>query len=196
MNDLLQQLITAMRCLPGVGAKSAQRMVFHLLSRDREAGKQLAKLLANAMTEISYCQICRIYTECNPCHFCLNPHRQKNHICIVETPADLYAIESTGYRGNYFVLHGKLSPIDGIGPEQLGISLLNARLMQEKPDELILATNATVEGIATAHYIADMAKKLNIKCSRIAHGVPLGGELEYIDGGTLLHAMAVREIMT
>jgi recombination protein RecR len=194
-DHLLQELISAMRCLPGIGAKSAQRMVFHLLSRDRQAGKRLAELLAEGMEKILYCTHCRLYTETPVCYLCQNPQRSKDQICIVETPADLYAIETTGYRGSYFVLHGKLSPIDGINPEHLGISLLKTRLLNEMPQEIILATNPTVEGIATAHYIADIAKKMHIKCSRIAHGVPLGGEIEYIDGGTLLHALTGREVI-
>jgi len=193
LNNLLEQLIGALRCLPGVGSKSAQRMAFHLLARQREAGKHLANILSQAMDNIGYCQSCRTFTETSLCPICQSNRRDKSQLCIVETPAELYAIEATGYTGVYFVLHGRLSPIDGIGPEQIGLHSLKQQLTQNPPAEIILATNPTVEGEATAHYIAEIAKSLSIPCSRIAHGVPLGGELEYIDGSTLRHAFAGRE---
>lgn len=192
-HNLLEQLVAALRCLPGVGPKSAQRMAFQLLARQREAGKHLADSLLKAMDNIGYCQSCRTFTESPLCNICQNNRRDKTQLCIVESPAELYAIEATGYTGIYFVLHGRLSPIDGIGPEQIGLHLLKQKLKVMPPEEIILATNPTVEGEATAHYIAEIAKELGIPCSRIAHGVPLGGELEYIDGSTLRHAFAGRE---
>lgn len=192
-HNLLEQLVAALRCLPGVGPKSAQRMAFQLLARQREAGKHLADSLLKAMDSIGYCQSCRTFTESPLCNICQSNRRDKTQLCIVESPAELYAIEATGYTGIYFVLHGRLSPIDGIGPEQIGLHLLKQKLKETPPEEIILATNPTVEGEATAHYIAEIAKALQLPCSRIAHGVPLGGELEYIDGSTLRHAFAGRE---
>ena len=192
-HNLLEQLIAALRCLPGVGPKSAQRMAFQLLARQRDAGKHLADILSKAMDHIGYCQSCRTFTESQLCSICQNSRRDKSLLCIVESPAELYAIEATGYSGIYFVLHGRLSPIDGIGPEQIGLNILKQQLSQNPPQEIILATNPTVEGEATAHYVAEIARNFNIPCSRIAHGVPLGGELEYIDGSTLRHAFAGRE---
>jgi len=192
-NTLLEQLITAMRCLPGIGPKSAQRMAFHLLCRQREAGKHLGNILLTAMDSIDYCQSCRAFTESTLCHLCQSSRRDTALLCIVETPADLYAIEATGFNGLYFVLHGRLSPIDGIGPNELGIEQLKTKLHSQKPTEIILATNPTVEGEATSHYLAELAKHYQIPCTRIAHGVPLGGELEYLDGGTLAHAFTYRE---
>ena len=193
MANLLEQLISALRCLPGVGRKSAQRMAFNLLAEKRQAGKLLVDILQKALDTIDYCQACRSFTETPLCTICSNQRRDHQTLCIVETPADLYAIEATGFNGVYFVLHGKLSPIDGIGPQALGIDSLKQRLEKSAPTEIILATNPTVEGQATAHYLLQIAKHYRIECTRIAHGVPLGGELEYIDGGTLTHAFAGRE---
>ncbi len=195
MNDrpLLEQLMDALRCLPGVGPRSARRLAFHLLERDREGGRRLAELLAQAMERIGHCRRCRTLTEDELCALCASPTRDPGQLCVVESPADLAAIEeATGYRGLYFVLGGKLSPLDGLGPEEIGLDQLARRLDQEEVRELILATSPTVEGEATAQYIADLAAVRNIPCSRIAHGVPMGGELEYIDGGTLAHAFAGR----
>jgi recombination protein RecR len=190
---LLSRLIEALRCLPGVGPKSAQRMAFHLLERDREGGRQLAGVLAEAMDEIGHCSRCRTFTEAEICALCANPNRDDKLICVVETPAEVIAIEqATDYRGRYFVLGGRLSPLDGIGPNEIGLGLLVQVLAQGSVDELILATNPTVEGEATAHYIGEMAKTRGIRVTRIAHGVPLGGELEFIDGGTLSHAFVGR----
>ena len=191
--SLLEQLISAMCCLPGIGQKSAQRMAFSLLSRQRDAGKHLAQILSKAMEHIDDCQSCRTFSETVYCHICENTRRDKSLLCIVETPADLYAIENTGYTGLYFVLHGKLSPIDGIGPEQLAIPTLRRNIEQKTLQEIILATNPTIEGEATSHYLSELAKQYQIPCTRIAHGVPLGGELEYLDGGTLAHAFTYRE---
>lgn len=189
----LDHLIDALTCLPGVGKKSAQRMALHLLERDRDGMNDLSSALQGALTGVKNCQLCRNYSDDDICGLCQHTQRDKEVMCVVETPADVMALEATAsYRGQYFVLLGKLSPLDGIGPEQLGMDILEQRLKQGEIKELILATNPTVEGEITAQYIADMAKKLDIKASRIAHGVPVGGELEYIDGGTLSRALSGR----
>ena len=195
-SPLLEQLIEALRYLPGVGPKTAQRMAFQLLERGRENGKQLAKILHTAMEEINHCKNCRTFSESELCKLCASSHRDPTLLCIVESPVDMVAVEQMGsYRGLYFVLMGHLSPLDGIGPEELGMKALNALLAQRNIKELILATNPTVEGEATAHYISELIKPYAIKVTRIAHGVPLGGELEYIDSGTLAHAFAGREVV-
>ncbi|UTV28478.1 recombination mediator RecR [Photobacterium atrarenae] len=191
---LLEQLMEALRCLPGVGPKSAQRMAFSLLQRNRQGGLQLADALSRAMTDIGHCQSCRTFTEEDICAICANPRRQENgQICVVESPADIVAVESTGqFSGRYFVLMGHLSPLDGIGPADIGLDVLEFRLQGETISELILATNPTVEGEATAHYIAELCSEYNIPATRIAHGVPVGGELELVDGTTLSHSFAGR----
>lgn len=195
-SPLLEQLIEALRCLPGVGPKTAQRMAFQLLERSRENGKNLARILHDAMTHINHCQNCRTFSESELCKLCSSPHRDPSALCIVESPTDMVAIEQIGmYRGLYFVLMGHLSPLDGIGPEDLGIKKLMTLLGNGNIKEVILATNPTVEGEATAHYISEVVKQHNIKVTRIAHGVPLGGELEFIDSGTLAHAFAGRELI-
>lgn len=195
-SPLIEELIKAFCCLPGVGRKSAQRMALQLLERDRQGGLQLANSLHKAIENIKRCRSCRILTESDICTLCASQKRTASQLCIVETPADVLAIEQSGtYQGKYFVLLGHLSPIDGMGPEEIGLPLLIERLTNETIDELILATNTTVEGEATAHYIANKAEPMGIKVSRIAHGVPLGGELEYIDGGTLAHAFASRRAL-
>jgi len=192
-NTLLDELMEALRCLPGVGPKSAQRMAFHLLERDRDGGLRLAKALAEAMARVGHCRSCRTFSETELCSICANERRDAGRICVVETPADVAAIEqATDYRGRYFVLGGRLSPLDGMGPGEIGLDLLAERLDAGGVEELILATNPTVEGEATAQYILEMARARGVPCSRIAHGVPLGGELEYVDGGTLAHAFAGR----
>lgn len=191
---LLQQLIDALRCLPGVGPKSAQRMAFHLLEHSRDAALVLAEALQDAATGIRHCERCRTFTDTPVCTICSSARRDASLICVVETPADVYAIENaTGFHGQYFVLMGHLSPLDGIGPDQLGLDLLEARLQEGAAKELILATNSTVEGEATAHYLAELARNYGVRATRIAHGVPMGGELEYIDGGTLSHAFSGRQ---
>lgn len=191
--SLLNQLIEALRCLPGVGPKSAQRMAFYILERDREGGKQLSAILAEAVEKIGHCAHCRTLTELDICRLCSNEKRDDSVLCIVENPSNVVALESaTDYRGRYFVLGGRLSPLDGIGPQQIGLPLLAERLDLGVVKEVILATTTTVEGEATAHYISDMASQRGIAATRIAHGVPLGGELEYVDGGTLAHAFAGR----
>jgi len=175
--------------MPGIGQKSAQRIAFHLLERDREGASSMSSALAEAMSGIGHCQRCRMFTEHELCSICSASGRDASQLCIVESPADVMAVEdATGYRGMYFVLMGHLSPLDGIGPEELGLAMLEQRLKDESISELIIATNPTVEGDATAHFLSDMATRHEISASRIAHGVPLGGELEYVDGGTLSHA--------
>lgn len=192
-SPLLEQLIEALRCLPGVGPKTAQRMALQLLTRGRENGKRLAQSLKEAMESIGHCQQCRIFSEAECCEICLSMHRDPSLLCIVENPIDVTAIEQTGsFRGKYFVLLGHLSPLDGIGPEEIGIAKLRSYFEQGHIKEVILATNPTVEGEATAHYIAELAKSLTIKVTRIAHGVPIGSELEYIDSSTLAHALSGR----
>jgi recombination protein RecR len=189
----LTQLIDALRSLPGVGPKSAQRMAFHLLERDRHAIKQLANSLTQAEDRIGRCKRCRMFAESELCPICASAKRDHAMLCVVESAADVVAVEQSGsYRGTYFVLMGHLSPLDGIGPEQLGLPALDALLKSGEVTEVILATNPTVEGAATAHYIGELAKAQHIKATRIAHGVPVGGELEYVDGGTLAHALAGR----
>ncbi len=193
-SPLLTRLLENLRCLPGVGPKSAQRMAFHLLERDRSGAGELSRSLAEAVEKIGHCKTCRMLTEREQCEICLSPKRDEHSLCVVETPADVVAVEqSAGYRGKYFVLMGHLSPLDGIGPAELGIDELVARLDSGQVREVILATNPTVEGEATAHYIAELAAGRKIPATRIAHGVPIGGELEYVDGGTLSHAFAGRQ---
>jgi len=197
-SPLIDELMSSLRCLPGVGPKSAQRMALHLLERDREGAERLAQSLHKAVEGVGRCKRCRTLTEQSLCGICNNSRRDNSIICVVETPADVLAIEQSGtYQGKYFVLLGHLSPIDGIGPEDIGVDQLINLLQQEAATEtpikeIILATNPTVEGEATAYYISERAKNINVIVSRIAHGVPLGGELEFIDGGTLAHAFSSR----
>jgi recombination protein RecR len=191
--SLLNQLVEALRCLPGVGPKSAQRMAFHLLERDRDGGRHLARVMADAMERIGRCKRCRTLSEQAVCGLCANPHRDPAQLCVIEHPSEIVAIEqATDYRGLYFVLGGRLSPLDGIGPQELGLDLLEARLAEGEAKELILAISPTVEGAATSQYIAEIAAQHGVAATRIAHGVPLGGDLEYVDGGTLAHAFAGR----
>ena len=189
----IEELIDALRCLPGVGPKSAQRMTLHLLERDREGAENLAEALIGAVNKVSHCQRCRNFTELEVCEICIDPKRDSTTICVVETPADVLAVEMSGsYRGIYYVLMGHLSPIDGIGPEEIGLDMFHSRVVEEGISEVILATNPTVEGEATAYYLIDLLQDEEVKVSRIAHGVPLGGELEYVDGSTLAHAFSGR----
>lgn len=191
--SLINQLIEALQCLPGVGPKSGQRMAFHLLERNRDAAIHLADTLQTAMTSVGHCSQCRTFSEKETCDLCLSERRDTKTLCIVETPADVWAVEhSTLYKGKYFVLMGHLSPLDGIGPEDIGLDLLEGRLASDSLNEIILATNPTVEGEATAHYISEMGLSQGLKVSRIAYGVPYGGELEYVDGNTLSHAFTGR----
>jgi recombination protein RecR len=191
--SLLNQLIDALRCLPGVGPKSAQRIAFHLLERDREGGTRLARIMSEAMERIQRCTRCRTLSEHALCALCASPNRDPGLLCVVEQPSEIVAIEqATDYRGLYFVLGGRLSPLDGIGPQELGLDLLEARLRDGGVREVILAISPTVEGSVTAQYIAECAQAGGTQVTRIAHGVPLGGELEYVDGGTLALAFAGR----
>ncbi len=197
-SPLLENLMEALRVLPGVGPKSAQRMAYHLLHRNRSGGINLSKALNEAMTHIGHCQSCRDFTEEDECNICRNPRRQMSgQLCVVETPEDIQAIEQTGqYSGRYFVLMGHLSPIDGIGPREIGLDILQNRLENESFHEVILATSPTVEGDATANYIAEMCRMFNVKASRIAHGVPVGGSLEMVDATTLSHSLVGRRDIT
>jgi recombination protein RecR len=192
-SPLLAQLIDAFKCLPGVGQKSAQRMAFNLLQRNREGARKLADRLALAVANIGNCERCRMLTEDPVCGFCTSTRRDDSILCVVETPADLLAIEQASvYRGRYFVLMGHLSPIDGIGPTELGLDLLEQRLGNGGVEELVLATGVTVEGDATAHLLAQIAQRHGVRASRIAYGVPVGGELEFTDSGTLSRAFTGR----
>ncbi len=194
ISPLLDELMDALRCLPGVGPKSAQRMAYYLLQRDRSGAMNLAKTLTEAMAHIGHCSQCRTFTEEEVCNICNNYRRQENEqLCIVEMPSDIQAIEQTGqFSGRYFVLMGHLSPLDGIGPKEIGLDLLQKRLQTESFSEVILATNPTIEGDATANYIAEMCQQYGVKVSRIAHGIPVGGELEMVDGTTLSHSFIGR----
>ncbi len=186
---LLGQLIQNLCCLPGVGPKSAQRMAFHLLQRDRNGALILAQTLLKALEAIGHCRQCRTLTEGDICDICADKARDDAGICIVESPSDVWIIDqATGFKGRYFVLHGRLSPLDGIGPDELGLDQLEQQLATGRIKELILATNSTVEGEATAYFIGELARKHQVAASRIAHGVPMGGELEFTDSGTLAHA--------
>lgn len=192
-NSLINRLIDALRCLPGVGPKSAQRMTFYLLERNREGARRLAQALNNAVENVGHCSFCRTLSEDDICGLCANKGRDHSQLCIVEMPADVHAVEqSTSYKGLYFVLMGHLSPLDGIGPGDIGLDQLALRLNGGEIKEVIVATNPTVEGEATAHYIAEMVHQRGLKVTRIAFGVPFGGELEYLDGGTLSHALSGR----
>lgn len=195
-SPLLVRLIESLRCMPGVGQKTAQRIAFHLLERDRDGATSMSDAIRDAVEAIGHCSRCRMFSEEAICSICTAPGRDDSQLCVVESPADVVAIEdATGYKGHYFVLMGHLSPLDGIGPTELGLDLLEQRLKQGEVKEMILATNSTVEGDATAHYLAELAKRFSVAASRIAHGVPLGGELEYIDGGTLSHAFYGRRVV-
>jgi len=195
-SPLLIHLIETLCCLPGIGRKSAQRIAFQLLERNRDGALQLSQALSEAVDGIGHCKRCRMFTEHELCNICSAAGRDEGQLCVVESPADVMAVEdATGFRGQYFVLMGHLSPLDGIGPDELGIDALEERLAAGKVRELIIATNPTVEGDATAHFLADLAGKHKVQASRIAHGVPLGGELEYVDSGTLSHAFFGRRVV-
>jgi recombination protein RecR len=190
----LNRLIEALRCLPGVGPKSAQRMAFHLLERERAGGRELAQAVTGAMEGLGHCRRCRMFAEGELCPICASTQRDRTLLCVVESPADVVAIEqSASFRGCYFVLMGHLSPLDGIGPDDIGIEALERLLGEGEVAEVILATNPTVEGEATAHFLSEVIARRGLRASRIAHGVPVGGELEYVDGGTLAHAIAGRQ---
>ncbi|HAY41385.1 MAG TPA: recombination protein RecR [Gammaproteobacteria bacterium] len=191
---MIESLNKAFSILPGVGTKTAQRFVYHLLERNREGGLLLAKALVDAMENVKHCSSCRTLSEKEVCNICANQNRDSSKLCIVETPTDIHAIEQSGvYQGKYFVLSGYLSPIDGIGATELGLDDLELKLKSKTIDEIILATNATVEGEVTAHYISKMASQFDINITRIAHGIPIGGELEYADINTIAHALSGRK---
>lgn len=194
-SPLVDQLIDALQCLPGVGPKSAQRMAFQLLERGRPKASFLGKSLIETMEKVGHCKLCRNFTETELCQHCESSKREASGLlCVVESPSDVFAVEQTGhYAGRYFVLMGHISPIDGIGPNDIGLDILQERLKNENIEEVILATNPTVEGEATAHYIADICQREGINATRIAHGVPVGGELELVDGTTLSHAFKGRK---
>ncbi|MCO4837044.1 MAG: recombination protein RecR [Oceanospirillaceae bacterium] len=200
-SPLIDDLIESLSCLPGVGRKSAQRMALHILERNREGGAVLAQSINRALDKVGRCEQCRTHSEVPVCRMCTRPDRDPLTLCIVETPADVLAIEQgAGFKGLYFVLMGHLSPMDGIGPNELGLDLLVSRLKQEQISEVVIATNPTIEGDATAHFIHQLIRQQTatqtINVSRIAHGVPIGGELEFVDGGTLAHAFAGRKSYT
>ena len=188
----LETLIDALRRLPGIGRKSAQRIAYFLLQRDRDGARLLAGALVEAVDHIGHCRRCRTFSEEALCPICTHPKRDRSLLCVVESPADVVAVEEAGFRGTYFVLMGHLSPLDGIGPEDLQLGNLESLLGEGEVQEVILATGMTVEGEATAHYIGEMVKKRNLRVTRIAHGVPVGGDLEYVDSGTLSHALSGR----
>ncbi|MEN0105849.1 MAG: recombination mediator RecR [Pseudomonas sp.] len=188
-SPLIRQLIDSLRILPGVGQKTAQRMALQMLERDRSGALRLAQALTQAMEGVGHCQQCRTLSEEAVCQTCQDPRRDDSLLCVVEGPMDVNAVEQTGFRGRYFVLKGHLSPLDGLGPEAIGVPELLARIEAGSFTEVILATNPTVEGEATAHYIAQLLSNKGLIASRIAHGMPLGGELELVDGGTLAHAL-------
>lgn len=190
---LLQQLIEALQCQPGVGPKSAQRIAYQLLERDRDRGLKLARVMSEAMDRIGQCGSCRTFTESDLCRTCASPSRDDSILCVVESPMDVASIDQAAdYHGKYFVLMGHLSPIDGITPETLGLHILEQRLQQGDVNELIVATGTTMEGEATAYYLKEIAARSSVRATRIAYGVPMGGELEYVDGSTLSHAISSR----
>ena len=183
----------ALRCLPGVGPKAAQRMAYHLMQHDRPGAQRLAAALSRALQTIQRCAKCNSFSEETLCALCASPRRDATLLCVVETPADLLMMEQTlAYTGLYFVLMGRLSPLDGIGPREIGLDVLQKRVLDGVVKELIVATNFTNEGEATAHYIGEMLKGRELKVTRIARGIPVGGELEYVDSGTLAQALVER----
>jgi len=196
LSPLINDLVKALTILPGVGAKSAQRLALHLLEKDKAGAGALVSTLSEALEKVGHCSKCRNLTESELCPVCDDAKRNDDQLCVVETPAEVLAIEQTGFKGRYFVLFGRLSPIEGIGPDALGLDQLKSQVIESGVKEIILATNPTVEGEATAQYIQQMFLNNPVLISRIAHGVPLGGELEYVDGGTLAHALAGRKTLS
>lgn len=189
----LELLVQALRCLPGVGVKSAQRMAFHLLQHDRAGAQLLSQALAQAADHVHHCTRCHTFTEAEVCEVCLDPERDATRLCVVETPADQSALERTGaFKGLYFVLMGRLSPLDGVGPRDIGVQKLLQRATDGVVQEVILATNFTAEGETTAHVIGEALKARGLQVTRLARGVPVGSELEYVDLGTIAHALADR----
>jgi len=193
LSPLINQLVESLTILPGVGPKSAQRLALHLLEKDKAGAASLVSTLSEALEKVGHCEQCRNLTESELCPGCDDPKRNDDQLCVVETPAEVLAIEQTGFKGRYFVLFGRLSPIEGVGPDALGLDNLKKQVESRGVQEIILATNPTVEGEATAQFIQQMFSNSGVVVSRIAHGVPLGGELEYVDGGTLARAIAGRK---
>jgi len=190
----LAELVTALTCLPGVGQKSAQRMALYLIERDQKGASRIANAMLGALDKVGHCKQCRNFSDTDICEICSSGKRNSATLCVVETPADVLAIETSGaFQGTYYVLLGRLSPLDGIGPGQLGLDELENYLAQGSVEEIILATSATVEGDITAQFVADIARKTDIRTSRLARGIPLGGELEYVDSGTLSRALSGRQ---
>ncbi len=193
-SSLIQQSMQSMQILPGVGPKTAQRMIYHLLQHERQRGPQMVETLGKLFNQIGACQRCRNFSETAVCSICADPKRNEKLLCVVETPSDVLAIEQThAFKGYYFVLMGRLSPLDGIGPEQLGLPLLFEQMRIRAIDELLIATNPTVEGEATAYYLSEQCNARDIRCSRLASGIPMGGELEYLDGRTIEQAIQARQ---
>ena len=193
----LGRLIETLRVMPGVGPKSAQRIAFHLLERDRNGAREISRALAEATEQIGHCKVCRMFADDELCPVCADPGRDTATLCIVESPADVLVLDdATDFSGRYFVLMGHISPLDGIGPRELGIDALEQLLTGRPIREVIIATNPTVEGDATAHFLIELCNRHGVSVSRIAHGVPIGGELEYVDGGTLSHAFNGRRAVT
>jgi recombination protein RecR len=188
----LAHLIETLCCLPGIGKKSAQRITYHLLERDRDGARKLAASMNDAMDSIGHCQRCRTFSETEICPLCASHKRDRALLCVVESPADVASIEQSDFQGLYFVLMGHLSPLDGIGPDEIGLPELGQLFDEGEIEEVILATSTTVEGEATAHFIGEMVRKRNLKVTRIAHGIPMGGGLEYVNSRTISHAMAGR----
>lgn len=191
-SPLLTELIQALRCLPGVGAKSAQRMAYHMLTRDRDNARKLATIMTQAMDNIGRCSRCRTFSEAQICQLCTSSRRDRYQLCVVENPADIAVIEQADYHGLYFVLMGLLSPLEGIGPEDIGLPQLTQRIKEGDAEELIIAISTTIEGDATAHFIGEIAKKHKLTATRIAHGIPVGGSLEYVNNRTISYAIAGR----
>ena len=193
----LEALIDALRCLPGIGPKSAQRMAYHLMQRERKAAQRLGESLLHALSAVKHCQRCNTFTESEICERCSSGRRDASLLCVIETPVDMNMMEQTlSYKGLYFVLMGRISPLDGVGPSELGLDKLVARALDGVVSEVILATNFTNEGEATAHYLTAMLKPRGVNVTRIARGVPVGGELEYVDSGTLAQAMRERRAVS
>ena len=196
VSPLIEHLVDSLRCLPGVGPKSARRMAYHLLERDRPKALALAQALNDVVQQVGHCVRCRTFTEGEQCVICAAPDRDVAQLCVVESPTDLEAIESgTSYRGRYFVLMGVLSPLDGIGPSDLGLELFERRLDEGGVNEVIIATGTTVEAQATAHYLSELVRERGVRITRLAHGIPLGGGLEYVDSSTLAHAFQRRMVL-
>ncbi|MBN9230667.1 MAG: recombination protein RecR [Legionella sp.] len=194
--DMLTRLAEALRCLPGIGPKSAQRMIYHLLKHQRQRGLHLAACLEEALSQIQHCQRCRNYTEHELCIYCRNSQRDTATLCVVESPADILAIEqSHSYQGTYFVLMGKISPLDGLGPEDIGLSQLKELIIKEQTKEVILALSPSIEGHTTIHFIQQLLQEMPVHITKLAYGIPSGSELEFLDGNTIGNALRNRAVI-